>query len=102
MQKSTRSTIRKQPTIRGSPQKITRKVIAINTDEERITQLFEYKQINIQITNMNNDNSLYQKFFTYFNTVPNFLTIFKYVFLPLLIILLTFIKYHNYDKFMCR
>jgi hypothetical protein len=26
---------------------------------------------------MNNDNSLYQKFFTYFNTVPKFLTIFK-------------------------
>lgn len=79
MRSTTRSTIRKSPTIRESPQKITRKIIAINTNEDRITELFENKQINIQITNTNNDNdnSSYQKFFRYFNTVRNFLTIFK-------------------------
>jgi hypothetical protein len=73
MQK-TRSTIRKPPTIRKSPQKLTSRIIPINTDEERITQLFEYKQINIQITGMGNIKSLYEKFFTYFNNTPKVLT----------------------------
>lgn len=76
MQK-TRSTIRKQPTIRGSPQKLTSRVIPINTNEERITELFENKQINIKITGMGNIKSLYEKFFTYFNNTPKVLTIFK-------------------------